>query len=103
MSGQLNGVILIADSTGILFQKTYGNKTLTERLQKETPFHLGSLSKPITAVATILLQQERLINIDSDVSKYLPDFPYINMTPRHLLSHTSEYITIKNGVNTLEK
>ena len=43
-------------------------------VQKDTFFRLYSNSKPITGVATMILQEEGLLSINDPVSKFLPAF-----------------------------
>lgn len=58
---------------------------------KETVFEIGSVSKQITAAAIMLLVEDGKINLDANISTYLPLAPEIwkNVTVRHLLTHTS--------------
>ena len=37
----------------------------------------------------MILKSKNLLNYDSSVCKYIPTFPYKNITVRHLLTHTS--------------
>ncbi len=55
----------------------------------DTVYAIGSVSKPITAVLAALLWQDRLLDIDTDVRKYVPGFPEkeYSITLRQLLSH----------------
>ncbi|MDH3362398.1 MAG: beta-lactamase family protein [Gammaproteobacteria bacterium] len=55
----------------------------------DTIYAIGSVSKPITAVLTALLWQDRLLDIDADVRDYVPSFPVKehSITLRQLLSH----------------
>jgi len=55
----------------------------------DTIYAIGSVSKPITAVLTALLWQDRLLDIDADVRDYVPGFPAKehSITLRQLLSH----------------
>ncbi len=57
----------------------------------ETIYRLGSISKPVTAVAALVLVQKGKIPLDSDVSKIVSEWPdrHESMTLRHLLTHTS--------------
>jgi CubicO group peptidase (beta-lactamase class C family) len=36
-----------------------------------------------------MLQEDGLLQIDDPVNKHIPEFPYPQMTIRHMLSHTS--------------
>jgi CubicO group peptidase (beta-lactamase class C family) len=52
---------------------------------------LGSIAKPITAVAVLQLMEDRKMNLDVPVQRYLPKFPDKPwpVTIRHLLDHQS--------------
>src|SRR5215831_4647707 len=54
-----------------------------------TLFRLGSISKPITAVAVLQLWERGKLDLDSPVQKYCPEFPQKEspITTRQLLGH----------------
>jgi CubicO group peptidase (beta-lactamase class C family) len=56
-----------------------------------TVYRLGSISKPITAVAAMQLVERGRLDLDTPIRKYVPSFPEKPwpITPRQLLSHTS--------------
>jgi serine beta-lactamase-like protein LACTB len=56
---------------------------------EETMYRLGSLSKPISATAAMQLADERRLDLDAPVQKYVPTFPQKPwpITTRELLSH----------------
>jgi CubicO group peptidase (beta-lactamase class C family) len=53
--------------------------------------NLGSVAKQFTAMTIMMLSEEKRINYDDAVSKYIPELrgPLIGITLRHLLNHTS--------------
>lgn len=57
----------------------------------ETIFEPGSVSKQITAAATVLLALDGKIGFDDDIRTYFPELPDYGepVTVRHLLNHTS--------------
>ena len=55
-------------------------------VSKDTIFRLYSNTKPITGVATMMLYEEGLLNLDDQVSKYIPAFN----NPRVCVSDTTE-------------
>jgi CubicO group peptidase (beta-lactamase class C family) len=60
----------------------------------DTPFLIGSLSKPLTAAAVMRLVDTGRIRIDAGVREYLPDFRPQDETPvtiAQLLTHTSGF------------
>jgi serine beta-lactamase-like protein LACTB, mitochondrial len=54
-----------------------------------TLFRLGSISKPITAVAVLQVWERGKLDLDAPVQKYCPAFPKKEwpITPRELLAH----------------
>jgi D-alanyl-D-alanine carboxypeptidase len=66
----------------------------------DSVFELASVTKPITAVAVMILVEQKKLSLDDPVDKYLPQVPaaWHEITIRELLSHTSglrEYGLVK--------
>ena len=57
----------------------------------DVAYRLGSISKPITAVALLVMAEQRLIDIDAPIGDYIPDLPpqMARVTIAELMSHTS--------------
>lgn len=85
-----SGTVLVYKK-GFLFQSAYGHRDFKQKKEIELNdiFQLASVSKTVTAVAVLQLCQKNLIHLDSMFSKYVEDFPYKNVSIRHLLSHRS--------------
>ncbi len=60
-------------------------------INKNSIFHIASVSKQFTAFAACLLEQEGKLSLDDDVRKYLPELPSYGakITLRNLATHTS--------------
>jgi N-acyl-D-amino-acid deacylase len=86
-----NGVVLYAENGKIKYQKALGiaNHQTQEKLNLQSSFNLASVSKQFIAMMVMILQEQKNLKYDDLVQKYLPDFPYSNLTIRHLLTHTS--------------
>jgi len=86
-----NGAILVAKKGEVIFEAYHGFYNLAKKdsLNKHSAFHLASVSKTFTAMATLKLAQMGKLSVDDDVKKYFPAFPYDNVTIRLLLSHRS--------------
>ena len=86
-----NGNVLIAKGKNIIYQKSFGYslKERNIRLNDSSLFQLASVSKVITGVATLLLFEQGKLNLESKVSDILVDFPYKDVTVKHLLAHRS--------------
>ncbi|HXB92747.1 MAG TPA: serine hydrolase domain-containing protein [Puia sp.] len=92
MAGRFNGSILVAKKGVIIYERYNGFRNprkRTDSLNEHTPFHLASISKTFTAMATLKLWQEGKLDIHDPVVKYLPGFPYPAVTLQMLLSHRS--------------
>lgn len=103
--GRYNGVILVADEGRVVFKKAYGySKTEPGKpFSVDTEMQLASVSKPFTAVATLMLIEQGALNFDDDIRKYLPELPYRGITVRHLLNHTSGLPDYLNRPKIFEK
>jgi CubicO group peptidase (beta-lactamase class C family) len=66
-------------------------------MRPDTIFWIASMTKPITATAVLMLQEEGKLSVDDLVEKHLPEFRDLKTTDgkparvtiRHLLTHTS--------------
>lgn len=87
----LSANILIAKNGKMVFEKSYGYADAEKQklLTADNSFQLASISKQFTAYGIMILKNKGLIQYDSLVIKYLPEFPYRNIKVRHLLNHTS--------------
>jgi CubicO group peptidase (beta-lactamase class C family) len=61
----------------------------TRPLRKDSIFWIASMTKPVTAVAVLMMQDESKLSIDDPLSKYIPEFGANGVTLRHMLTHTS--------------
>lgn len=88
---RFNGNVLIAYKGYPISRHSrgYANLYSKTRLDYETAFQLASVSKGFTAMAVLLLHQNGKLNIEDTVQHYIPEFPFNNVTIRHMLQHTS--------------
>jgi CubicO group peptidase (beta-lactamase class C family) len=86
-----NGSILVAKNGEIVFEDYHGSANLRtkEPIDSTTTFHVASVSKTFTATVILKLMEEGKLSINDRVDKYLPSFPYPNITIEHLLNHRS--------------
>ncbi|MEZ0183570.1 serine hydrolase [Flavobacterium oncorhynchi] len=86
-----NGSVLISKSGKNIFFNSYGYSNIEkeEKINEKSQFPIASVSKTFTAVAILQLKQRGKLNIEDPVQKYLLDFPYPNVSIRHLISNTS--------------
>jgi CubicO group peptidase (beta-lactamase class C family) len=86
-----NGGILVAKNGRIIFEDYHGYFDLRKKdsLTKHSAFHLASVSKTFTAMATLKLAELGKLSLEDDVKKYFPAFPYDGVSIKLLLNHRS--------------
>jgi CubicO group peptidase (beta-lactamase class C family) len=89
-------VLLVARKGKVVLHEAVGWRDLEHKLpmQRDTLFRMASNTKPVTATAILLLQQDGKLSVDDNVRKYLPSFDNYRaggIKIRHLLSHTSGF------------
>lgn len=75
--GSLAGAVLaVADAQGVLAEATVGWADIVTRtpMQMDQLFWIASITKPITAVAFLMLWDEGRVDLDAPVERYLPEF-----------------------------
>jgi CubicO group peptidase (beta-lactamase class C family) len=91
--GKFNGSIIVADNSGIIYEKILGYRDIDKKkeLKDETLLGLASVSKIFTSTAVMKLVQTGKISLDESIRKYLPDLPefYNTLSVKNLLTHTS--------------
>lgn len=103
LAGRFNGSILVAKNGVVIYERYKGFRNPTRKLDSitdHTAFHLASVSKTFTAMATLKLWQEGKLDIHDPVVKYLPSFPYPSVTIQTLLNHRSG---LHNYVHFMDK
>ena len=85
-------IAVVKDGT-IIYSGGFGMANLDHSIPNaaDTVFRIASVSKHITASCMLLLEDEGLLTLDSDIRKWLPEIPEYDetITIRHLLHHTS--------------
>lgn len=86
-------VTLVADGEKILHLSAQGMADIARNREMATDsiFWIASMSKPITATAVMMMQEEGKLSVDDPVSKYLPEFmgEKAGITIAQCLIHTS--------------
>ena len=93
--------IAVVDREGILWTAGFGRTgDWGQPVTPDTLFGIGSISKTFTATAVMIAVQDGLLDLDTPIAEYLPDFtvnsrfeerPQDKMTLRHLLTHTAGF------------
>lgn len=89
-----DGSVLVAENGKVIYKNAFGlaNREWNIPNTTDTKFMIGSVSKPLTALLTLIQVQKGLINLDKTISDYIPEFSAKNgarITIRQLLNHTS--------------
>lgn len=87
-----NGTVLFAEKGRIILEESYGVRDLRTRkgeIHNDDVYQLSSVSKMFTAEAIMILKTRGVIDYDTDITAYIPEFPYPGITVRMLLTHRS--------------
>ena len=86
-----SGSFIVTKNGKIISEKYqgYANQRTKELITVNTPLHLASVSKVLTATAILKLVDNDNIMLDQKVTDWLPSFPYKSTTIRTLLNHRS--------------
>ncbi len=102
-------VAMVAKDGKVVYQKAFGEMDNGRPMQKDTIFRICSMTKPVTAVAVMMLWERGLFTLDDPIRMYIPEFKDVKVlvmdkneekgyrleplkrpiTIRQLLSHTS--------------
>ncbi len=87
----LSGGFLVAKGDEILIEKYRGFAREGNQMpiDKNTPLHVASISKTLTAMAVLKLVEAKKIKLNQKLTDFFPNFPYPEITVFHLLSHRS--------------
>jgi CubicO group peptidase (beta-lactamase class C family) len=92
-------VTLVASRDEVLHLAANGQADIATHapMREDSIFWIASMTKPVTAVAILMLQEEGKLSVDDPVAKYLPELADVkttngtpgNLTLKELLTHTS--------------
>lgn len=90
-NNSMNGGFLVAKNGQVIFEKYEGKSNFAkgESIDANTPLHIASVSKVLTATAILRLIDREKLTLEDKVSKILPTFPYDEITIKMLLNHRS--------------
>lgn len=89
--GDLWGGFLVAKGDKILYEnyRGFAQDQNQEPITEDVPLHVASVSKPITAMATLKLVEAGKIGLHDPLTKFFPGFPYPKVTVFNLLTQRS--------------
>lgn len=93
-SNKFNGAISVEQNGEKIYERENGFENFKQKskLDSNSVFAIGSLSKQFTAVLVLLQEEQGKLSTKDLVSKYLVEFqhaPFKNITIQQLLNHTS--------------
>ena len=99
-SGEIAGAVtVVVTKDRVVHLDTAGFADLAQKkpMRADTVFYIASMTKPITATAVLMLQDEGKLDVSDPVAKFIPEFAGLktpsgrpaNLTIAQLLTHTS--------------
>lgn len=96
---------LVAKNGQVIYERYqgYANKNKDILIDKDTPIHIASVSKVLTATAILVLIDKGKIDLDQKLNTILEQFPFPEITIKTLLDHRTglrnyAYFTEDEGV-----
>jgi CubicO group peptidase (beta-lactamase class C family) len=87
------GAVLISQHGKPVYKKAFGlaNLELNVKMNPTNVFEIGSMTKQFTAVSILMLLEQGKLDLQDDITKYIPDYPTKGhkITIHQLLNHTS--------------
>ncbi len=84
-----SGVVLLSEEGKPFYKRAVGKKSDTKKHSLDSVFEIASISKSFTAVAIMMLVDDKRIGLDDEITKFFPSLPYKGITIENLLNHTS--------------
>ncbi len=112
-NGEASGVVtLVAKEGKVVHRGAVGLADISAQkpMRQETLFAIASMTKPITATAVLILQDEGKLSIEDPVAKYIPEFKNAALkdggkvrpiTIKDLMTHTSGVVGSQKNEGTL--
>jgi D-alanyl-D-alanine carboxypeptidase len=92
-AGTFSGAALVAVGNRVILRAGYGLADREARVPftPETPHHVASISKMMTAFAVLKLRDQGKLRLEDKICSHLPDCParWREITIKHLIRHTS--------------
>ena len=101
-NGQISGVSTAVLKDGeVVFRKEYGYADIEKgkKMARDTIFRLFSLTKPITAVAAMILFERGIIDLESPVKNYISGYENMKVIKDGKYIPANSEITIHNLLN----
>jgi CubicO group peptidase (beta-lactamase class C family) len=109
--GKVPGIVTLASRRGEVHVDAIGRKAANdpEPIRRDTIFRIASMSKPITAAATMILVEECKLRLDEPVDRLLPelanrkvlkrlDAPLVDTVPAKRPITVRDLLTLRMGI-----
>ena len=85
------GTALVSYKNQVIMEYAHGyaDYRSKQKIGIQSSFQLASVSKSFTATSIMLLKDRGFLSFNDNVLKFIPEFPYDNITIKQLLQHTS--------------
>jgi CubicO group peptidase (beta-lactamase class C family) len=90
------GIVVVARKGKVVHFGTYGKRDLENNLpvEKDTIFRIYSMTKAITSVAALMLNEEGKLNLDDPLSKYFPSLKAMKVLEKDELVEAASEPTV---------
>jgi CubicO group peptidase (beta-lactamase class C family) len=90
---ETGATVLVSRNGQVIYEKAFGmaNLELNIPMQPDNVFRIASITKQFTAVAILQLMEQGKLNLQDEITRFIPDYPTQGnkITIEHLLTHTS--------------
>jgi len=88
---RFNGNVLVSKNGNVIYKKSFGYADFDKKIKLDSNsiFDCGSISKEFTAMGILLLKDKGMISYTDTLRKFFPELPYTHVTIQQLLTHTS--------------
>lgn len=68
---------LITKKGNINYKKAFGlsNLELNVSMKPDDVYQIGSMTKQFTAISILILMEKEKLNLDDEITKFIPDYP----------------------------
>lgn len=89
--GDFSGAVVVMRKGKFIYRQGFGLADVEPAIAitPQTPMDGGSMAKPFTAAAILMLVDEGRVGLDESVRPYVPEFPHTDTTVRQLLNHSA--------------
>jgi CubicO group peptidase (beta-lactamase class C family) len=90
-ANQFSGAVVLSRDGQTVYQRGFGlaNHAAGLPFTPQTPADGASMAKTFTAAGLWLLADQGRVELDAPVTRYVPEFPHVRTTVRHLLAHSN--------------